>query len=304
MAQVLIRRAMVTGAHGLVGRWVVAELLARGVAVAVLRRSEGRVSALALDGLEARCDVVPGDLADPAALERALIAHRADTVVHLAAQSRVGEALTHPLGTWETNVRGTWNLLEACRRARVSRVVLASSGRAADPTDPYGASKACAELVAGVYTARLGLPVAVGRLPNVYGPGDLDPTRLVPELVAAAIAGRAPRLGAHDAVREFAYVEDVAAALIALAEVPPPRAPVTIGGERRTVGELATLVAALAAAPPPAPAPAPTPPPAHRIVDSPPPGRSTDDSTQGVGLREGLRRTLAWARDHPGAFTA
>ena len=227
-----MRSAFVTGAYGLLGSWLCRALLDGGARVAVLQRDVAAVSALALDGTEARCTVVRGDVRDVELIERILGEEEVDTVFHLAAQTLVGTARQSPLSTWETNVRGTWMVLEACRRHGVARVVVASSdkaygahdelpyreGHALEPRFPYEVSKACADLVARSYWHSYGLPVAVTRCANLYGGGDLNRSRLVPEAVVAALSGRAPVLRSDGSPeRDFLYVEDAVAAYLALA---------------------------------------------------------------------------------------
>jgi CDP-glucose 4,6-dehydratase len=227
-----VRSAFVTGAYGLLGSWLCRALLDAGARVTVLRRDEAPASALRLDGTEARCTVVHGDVRDLELLERVLGEEEVDTVFHLAAQTIVGTAQRSPLSTWETNVRGTWTMLEACRRHEVARVVVASSDKAYGGHDalpysedhelrarfPYDVSKACADLIARSYWHSYGLPVAVTRCANLYGGGDLNASRLIPEAVAAALARRAPVIRSDGTPeRDFLYVEDAVAAYLALA---------------------------------------------------------------------------------------
>jgi CDP-glucose 4,6-dehydratase len=228
-----VRSAFVTGAYGLLGSWLCRALLDRGVRVAVLKRDDPAASALALDGTEARCTVVRGDVRDLELIERVLAEEEVDSVFHLAAQAVVGTALHSPLSTWETNVRGTWTVLEASRRHGAARVVVASSDKAygAHATlpyredhelrarFPYDVSKACADLIARSYWHSHALPVAVTRCANLYGGGDLNRSRLIPEAVAAALRGRAPIIRSDGTPeRDFLYVEDAVAAYLALTD--------------------------------------------------------------------------------------
>ena len=227
-----MRSAFVTGGYGLLGSWLCRALLERGVRVAVLQRDEAAVTALAFDGTEARCTVVRGDVRDVELIERVLGEEEVDTVFHLAAQTVVLTALHSPMSTWETNVRGTWALLEASRRHGAQRVIVASSDKAYGAHDvlpysedhelrprfPYDVSKACADLIARSYWHSFGLPVAVTRCANLYGGGDLNRSRLVPEAVAAAMAGRAPVIRSDGSPeRDFLYVEDAVDAYLQLA---------------------------------------------------------------------------------------
>jgi CDP-glucose 4,6-dehydratase len=131
--------SFVTGAYGVLGSWLVKALLERGEQVVVLQRDDVRRSALVLEGTESRCAVVHGDLTDPGVVDRAIGEYEADSVFHLAAQTIVGTASRSPVSTFESNIRGTWMLLEACRTQAVARVVVAASDKAYGPTDrlPY-----------------------------------------------------------------------------------------------------------------------------------------------------------------------
>jgi CDP-glucose 4,6-dehydratase len=319
-----MRSAFVTGAHGLLGAWLVKALLERGVRVAVLRRDEPAQSALALEGTEARVDVVPGDVTDPAVVQRALAEYDVDTVFHLAAQTLVGTAKRSPATTFDTNVRGTWTVLEACRAVGVERAVVASSDKAYGPSDqlpyredaplraryPYDASKAAADLIARSYFHTYGLPVAVTRFANLYGGGDLNFSRLVPESVAATIQGRAPVIRSDGTMqRDFLYVEDATAAYLAIAGALPDGgaageafnagggAPIAVLDVVRAVCaaaevELEPVVLGEAQAEI-----------AHQYVDFTKLRELTGWEPR-VPLDEGLRRTVAWYRAHPDVLPA
>ncbi|HEX6391285.1 MAG TPA: NAD-dependent epimerase/dehydratase family protein [Solirubrobacteraceae bacterium] len=228
-----MRTAFVTGAYGMLGAWIVKALLARDVRVVVLKRDDVAVSALALEGLESQCAVVHGDLVEPGVVERAIGEYECDSVFHLAAQTIVGTANRSPVSTFESNIRGTWTLMEACRLQGVARVVVAASDKAYGPHEtlpyredfalqpryPYDVSKAATDLIARSYWHTYGVPTAVTRFANIYGGGDLNPSRLVPELVAAVLAGRAPVIRSDGSPeRDFLYAEDAAAAYLAIAD--------------------------------------------------------------------------------------
>jgi CDP-glucose 4,6-dehydratase len=168
-------------------------------------------------------------------VERAIAVHEPNTVFHLGAQTLVGAARRAPLLTLETNVRGTWNVLEACRRHPdvVSRVVVASSDKAYGECDslpyredmplggrePYEVSKAAADLVTQAYASAYGLPAAIARCGNVYGPGDLNWSRIVPGTVRALLLGEQPVLRSDGTyVRDYLYLDDVVDAYVALAD--------------------------------------------------------------------------------------
>lgn len=226
--------AFVTGADGFIGSWVTERLLDEGAEVVILRRDKPALSRLTSEGLIDRCDVVWGDLADHTSLLRVLNEYAVTTVFHLAAQAIVAVANRSPLSTFETNVRGTWNLLEAARLApTVERVVVASSDKAygdhvdlpyredakLQPRFPYDTSKAAADLIARSYTETYGLPVAVTRLANVYGGGDFNFTRLVPDTARSIIEGRSPVIRSDGTPeRDFIYAADAAAAYVAIAD--------------------------------------------------------------------------------------
>jgi CDP-glucose 4,6-dehydratase len=317
------RSVFVTGAYGLLGRWLVEALLDQGARVTVLRRDRVRIAALVLDDLEDRCTVVDGDLADGALLERALGEHEVEVVFHLAAQTIVGTARRSPVPTFEANIRGTWLLLEAARRLGVGAVVVAASDKAYGPADalpyteahplaptaPYDVSKACTDLIARSYFHAYGLPVATTRFANLYGGGDLNRSRLVPEAVAAALAGRAPVIRSDGTPeRDFLAAEDAAAAYLAIASAlldPGGGArgeAFNAGGDRpHSVLEVVEAVCRAAGADV-RPEVRGTGTPDGEIdrqwVDSSK-LRALTGWTPRLGLDEGLRRTVAWYRSHP-----
>ena len=198
-----------------------------------LRRDVDPASRFRSAGVEERCTVALADLIDHDGLVRVLNEHEVGEVFHLAAQTIVGTANRSPLGTWEANVRGTWCLLEACRTlGSVQRVVVASSDKAygsheelpyredfpLDPDFPYDVSKACADLIARSYAATYGLRVAVTRLANVYGPGDLNWSRIVPDTARALSRGERPVIRSDGTPeRDYLYVEDAVDAYLAVA---------------------------------------------------------------------------------------
>jgi CDP-glucose 4,6-dehydratase len=228
------RPTLVTGATGLVGGWLVRHLLDKGAAVVCLVRDWVPHSEFVGARLIERVPVVRGDICDLALLERTLGEYEIDTVIHLAAQTIVGIANRNPVSTFETNIRGTWSLLEACRRSpKVGQIVVASSDKAYGETGelpyteetplvgrhPYDVSKSCADLIAQSYAATYGLPVAVVRCGNLYGGGDLNWNRLVPGTVRSVLRNQQPviRSDGHY-VRDYFYVEDGAAAYTLLAQ--------------------------------------------------------------------------------------
>lgn len=228
------RPVFVTGATGLVGGWLVQRLLAAGADVVCLVRDWVPQCELVRTNAIARVKVVRGDVRDQALLERALGEHEIDTVLHLAAQTIVGIANRNPISTFETNIQGSWALLEACRRSPLVRqIVVASSDKAYGdqevlPYDettplqgqhPYDVSKSCADLIAHAYAKSYELPVAITRCGNFYGGGDLNWNRIVPGTIRAILRGQRPVIRSDGRyIRDYFYVEDGAAAYMLLAE--------------------------------------------------------------------------------------
>lgn len=229
------RRVLITGATGLVGSWLSAELGARGA----------HVTALVLDGeplldpsataQRQNVNVVRGDLRRFGDCSRAINASEASVVFHLGAQTLVGAALRDPLETFESNISGTYNLLEAARRfpTLIEAVVVASSDKAYGDADgvaytedmplagrhPYDVSKSCTDLLATTYARTYKLPVAIARCGNIYGGGDFNWSRIVPGTIRSIVRGLAPVLRSDGRrIRDYIYVRDVVAAYLSLAE--------------------------------------------------------------------------------------
>ena len=228
------RPTLVTGATGLVGSWLVRRLLEHDADVVCLVRDWVPQSELVRSGLLERVKVVRGDIRDQALLERAVGEHEIDTVFHLAAQTIVGIANRNPVSTFESNIAGTWALLESCRRSpRVRQIVVASSDKAYGdqeslPYDeqtplqgrhPYDVSKSCADLIAHSYAVTYDTPVAVTRCGNFYGGGDLNWNRIVPGTIRSILRGQRPVIRSDgNYTRDYFYVEDGAAAYMLLAQ--------------------------------------------------------------------------------------
>lgn len=226
-----------TGAQGFIGSWVAERLLEEGATVVVPRRDFDPQSRFRTDGIEDRCTVVLADIQDYESIARVLNEHDVDAVFHLAAQTIVGTANRSPLSTFEANIRGTYVLLEACRAVGVvgdpvERIVVASSDKAygshddlpyredfaLQPTYPYDVSKAATDMIARSFAATYGMPVAVTRLANVYGGGDLNWSRIVPDTCRALIGGDAPVIRSDGSPeRDYLYVEDAVDAYLAVA---------------------------------------------------------------------------------------
>lgn len=230
----LDRPTLVTGGTGLIGGWLVRQLQEFGADVVCLVRDWVPQSELVRSGLFAQVKVVRGDVRDQSLLERTLGEYEIDTVIHLAAQTIVGIANRNPVATMETNIAGTWALLEACRRSPlVKQIVIASSDKAYGDHEelpynetfplqgrhPYDVSKSCADLIAQSYAQTYNLPVAITRCGNFYGGGDLNWNRIVPGTIRSILREQRPVIRSDgNFVRDYFYAEDGAAANIVLAE--------------------------------------------------------------------------------------
>jgi CDP-glucose 4,6-dehydratase len=227
------RRVFVTGCSGLLGSWMTRELLDLGASVVGLLRDYVPESNLVLDNLLERVTVVRGQLEDFAVLERTINEYEIDTVFHLGAQAIVGTANRSPMSTLKTNIEGTWNLLEACRRTGIAtRIVVASSDKAYGIQPrlpytedmplagayPYDVSKSCADLIAHMFYATYGLPVCITRCGNFFGGGDLNFNRIVPGTIQSVLRGEPPQIRSDGTlIRDYVYVRDVVAAYLTLA---------------------------------------------------------------------------------------
>jgi CDP-glucose 4,6-dehydratase len=323
-------RALVTGGHGFVASWLAKTLLDHGDEVGILDRPNPRltdqgtprVSGLELQGIAGGVEVVEADLRDLEAVEGAV--QGSDVVFHLAAQTIVGTAQDSPVETFEVNVQGTWNLLEACRRAGVGRIVVASSDKAYGASEelpyredfplracfPYEASKAAADILARSYWPSYGLPVAVTRFANIYGGGDLNFSRLIPEAVSAVLDGRRPVIRSDGTPeRDYLYVEDAAGAYLAIATALGDGGAANgeafnAGGEKPfAVAEVLRLIADVAGTglePDIRGSGNPEGEIDRQFVDSSK-LREATGWTPEVGLPEGLARTVEWYREHPEA---
>jgi len=229
------RKVFVTGATGFVGSWLVRELLANEADAVALVRDADPQSELYRSGDIEKIAVVSGCLEDSRTLERTLNEHEVDTVFHLAAQPLVGVAQRYPLHTFESNIRGSYNLLEACRvhSQFVQRIVIASSDKAYGTQPelpytedmplvgrhPYEVSKSCTDLIAQSYFHTYALPVAIARCGNIYGGGDLNWSRIVPHTIRVFLHDERPIIRSDGTfVRDYIYVKDVVRAYMSLAE--------------------------------------------------------------------------------------
>ncbi|MFI1890185.1 NAD-dependent epimerase/dehydratase family protein [Streptomyces jumonjinensis] len=315
------RRVLVTGATGLLGGWLVEALRAKGADVVCLVRDRVPRSRFDTESMGDHVTSVRGEVTDRLLLERTLAEYEIRTVFHLAAQTLVGVARRDPVGTFESNIGGTWTLLEACRQQRqVSAVVVASSDKAygAQSQLPYvedspllgravyDVSKACADMIAQSYAGVYGLPVCVTRCGNLFGGGDLNWSRLVPGTMRDLIGGRAPVLrsdGSH--VRDYLYVEDAAAAYLRIGEVLTER-PESVAGRGFNLSHTTPLSVLEMLGHISRAVGAETEPVILGEVTDEIPAQYLDSSQAltelgwqpGIGMHEGLRRTAAWYRAH------
>jgi CDP-glucose 4,6-dehydratase len=228
------RNVLVTGCTGFLGGWLVQELLDRGARVVGLIRDWVPQSRLLTEGLASKINSVRGTVEDQTLLERILNEYEIESVFHLAAQTIVTIANRNPCSTFESNIRGTWSVLEACRRSgRVGTILVASSDKAYGAQErlpyeedaplrgrfPYDVSKSCADLLAQAYAASYGLPVVITRCGNFFGGGDLNFNRIVPGTIRSVLRNTAPVIRSDGTfVRDYLYVRDGALALLLLAE--------------------------------------------------------------------------------------
>ncbi len=228
------RNAFVTGATGFVGANLTKELVKQEANVVCLRRDETQPNSLDLLGLRERVTIVDGSVEDLEVISRVLNEYEIDAVFHLAAQALVGAANRSPLSTFESNIRGTYILLEACRvNETVKRVVVASSDKAygshaqlpytedysLNGLFPYDVSKACTDLLAQSFAHSFGLPVAITRSANIYGPADTNMSRIIPGTIISLMKGERPIIRSDGTpIRDFIFTSDIVEGYLILAE--------------------------------------------------------------------------------------
>jgi CDP-glucose 4,6-dehydratase len=322
-----LSRALITGAHGFVASHLTKALLGRGDAVRVLDRPEPRLtdlggprrSGLDLLGIRGEVELVEADLREVEQVGAAVAG--CDSVFHLAAQTIVGVAREAPLETLEVNVRGAWNVFEACRTAATERVVFASSDKAYGSSAelpyredfalraayPYDASKAAADIIARSYAHAYGVPLAVTRFANIYGGGDLNFSRLIPETAVAVLDGRPPVIRSDGSPeRDFLHVDDAVSAYLAIATALDGEGArgeaFNAGGEHpHSVREVVGLIAAASGAgvePEYLGTGTPDGEIDRQYVDSAK-LRGLTGWRPAVDLSDGLVRTLEWYRENP-----
>jgi len=227
-------KVLVTGADGFIGSHVAKELVEKGAEVTTIIRDIKKENNLDILGIRKNITIIHGNLIDFSVVERTINEYDIDTCFHLAAQAIVGSANKSPISTFESNIKGTWNLLEACRLNKaVKRIIIASSDKAYGQQDklpyteespllgfyPYDASKACADILATSYYKTYNLPLAITRNANTYGPADLNFSRIIPDVISSIIKNKQPIIRSDGTPeRDYMYIKDAANAYLTLAE--------------------------------------------------------------------------------------
>lgn len=218
------RTILVTGSSGFVGSYLTKTLLKKGADVVGI---SGK-------GKNFRQEF-EGDVTDYKFLEKIFNKFKIDTCFHLAAHSLVEGGLGNPLATFSVNIKGTWNILEVCRRSNIRKIIIASTAHVYGdnkklpykenyclmPTRPYETSKVCADLIAQTYANTYGLPVEIPRFVNIYGPGDLNFSRIIPRTIKAVLENKNVKIWGGESVREYLYIDDAISAYLLLAQKQP-----------------------------------------------------------------------------------
>ena len=228
------KNIFITGATGFLGSWLTKYLLENKTNITTLIRDWVPESKLFSSDYISKINVVRGNIEDYFIVERIINEYEIDTVFHLAAQTIVKIANNNPLSTFETNIKGTWNILEACRRNKnIKKIIVASSDKAYGEQEllpysenfslrgchPYDVSKSCADLLCSTYYKTYELPVCVTRCGNFYGGGDLNFNRIIPGTIRAIVNGERPIIRTDgNYVRDYFYIEDAALAYLLLAQ--------------------------------------------------------------------------------------
>lgn len=226
------KNIFVTGATGILGSWLVKRLLSEKANITILKRDHVPMSELELSGAIKRVNIVQGCLEDYWTVERALNEYEIDTCFHIAAQAIVQTANRSPLPTFESNVRGTWNLLEALRNNKlIKRIIISTSDKAYGESQklpyteqtslngkhPYDASKSCCDIISQAYAHTYKMPLGIARCGNIYGGGDLNFNRIIPGTIKSILSGEEPVIRSDGSfIRDYFYVEDAVDAFLSL----------------------------------------------------------------------------------------
>lgn len=224
---------LVTGADGFIGSWIAKELINKGAGVITIVRDIKKQSNLDILSLKDDVTIIHGDLTNFDICHRVMTEYEIHTCFHIAAQAIVGTANVSPLSTFESNIKGTWNILESARLSKfIKNLVVASSDKAYGVQKklpytedspllglyPYDASKACADILARSYFKTYGLPVAVTRNANTYGGADLNFSRLIPDTIRSLINNQQPVIRSDGTPeRDYMYIKDAVTAYLTLA---------------------------------------------------------------------------------------
>ena len=227
------KKVFITGFNGFIGSWLTYELWKQGAEVTGLLRDQIPNSMIKLMKLEKKINIVKGDVTDFDILRRSFTEYDIDTVFHLAAQPLVTVAYKDPVSTFKVNIEGTWNILEVSRLIGIKRLIIASSDKAYGthnrlPYDetfalkgqfPYDVSKSCADLIAQTYFNTYGLPICITRNANIYGGGDLNFNRIIPETIKCILSNKNPIIRSNGKfIREFFFVKDAVKSYLLVAE--------------------------------------------------------------------------------------
>ena len=227
------KKVFITGFNGFIGSWLTFALLKKGAEVTGLLRDQIPNTNIKILQLEKKMNIVNGDVTDYDILRRSFSEYDIDTVFHLAAQPIVKVALKDPVSTFKVNIEGTWNILEISRSNNIKRLIIASSDKAYGSHDqlpydetfplkgqfPYDVSKSCADLIAQTYFNSYDLPVCITRNANIYGGGDLNFNRIIPETIKSILSGKDPVIRSNgEFTREFFYVKDAVKSYLLVAE--------------------------------------------------------------------------------------
>ena len=225
---------LVTGADGFIGSHIAKALIDKGAKVTTIVRDLKKTNNLDILNLRDKINIIHGDLVNFNDCERCINEYDIEFCFHIAAQAIVGPANRSPLSTFESNIKGTWNMLEACRISKTIRgLIIASSDKAYgqqkklpytedSPLNgyfPYDASKVCADVLARSYFMTYGLPLAITRNANTYGPADMNQSRIIPDVIMRLIRNEQPIIRSDGTPeRDYMYIKDAVDAYITLAE--------------------------------------------------------------------------------------
>lgn len=223
------KNVFITGVTGFVGSNLAKNLVLSGANVIGLTLNKKVKSLLYFENIDRKINLILGDITNKKLLKKIFLKHNIHVCFHLAAQVEVGSALKYPYFTWETNIRGTYTLLETIRenKRRIRSIVIASSDKAygdyplkslpykesyqLKPNFPYDTSKACADMIAKSYSTNLfKLPIIITRFANIYGPGQLNFTALIPEVIRTCLLKKKLKMRSNGkGIRDFIYIEDI-----------------------------------------------------------------------------------------------